>query len=339
MSRSLAVVLGLGLLVAAAVPAWAQTANIYVAFGDSITEGVGDSREPDEGYPTRLEALLRPSNPNATVRNRGLGGERTPEGLTRIDQVLLEGGDVLLLMEGTNDVSRRLSLETTRFNLSQMARKAEAQGLSVVHGTTIPRIPRAETDPENFANQDLNERVRDLAGNRNRRLADNFEVFGRQTNLFATLYYTAFDDKVGHPNGAGYDLMARTFFEAITGADTVAPVTGIQSPKHGARNVRASEQIAIDDLGLRHRHRRLRHPAADRGRRLRRHADRQREAPDLPDRAGAADGAASSASRCVRATSPTRRTPSTARSRASPSPAPASWTATSTATGSSMATT
>ena len=44
---------------AAASPAAAQTPNVFVAFGDSITAGVGDSREPDEGYPTRLEALLR----------------------------------------------------------------------------------------------------------------------------------------------------------------------------------------------------------------------------------------------------------------------------------------
>lgn len=246
MSRSLALVLAGALLAAAAMPATAQTATIYVAFGDSITAGVGDSREPDEGYPTRLETLLRPSNANATVRNRGLGGERTPEGLTRIDDVLAEGGDVLLLMEGTNDVSRALSPETTRFNLAQMALKAEARGFSVVHATTIPRIPRASVDPENWANQDLNERIRDLAGTRDRRLVDNFEVFGRQPNLFSTLYYTAFDDGVGHPNGAGYDLMARTFFEVLTGADRVPPVTGVLSPKNGARGVRASETISVD---------------------------------------------------------------------------------------------
>ncbi len=232
-------------LAAGAAPALAQTPNIYVAFGDSITAGVGDSRDPDEGYPARLEALLRPGNPNATVRNRGLGGERTLEGLTRLDQVLNEGGDVLLLMEGTNDVSRSLSLETTRFNLNQMAFKAEARGLSVVHATTIPRSPRSTVDPENFVNTDLNGRIRDIAGNRNRRLADPFEVFGRQANFFATLYDPAFDDFVGHPNGAGYDLIARTFFEVLTGADTVPPVHGILSPKHGGRGVSPNQAITV----------------------------------------------------------------------------------------------
>lgn len=235
----------LAVLGAAAVPAEAETPNTYVAFGDSITAGVGDSREPDEGYPTRLEALLRPTNPNATVRNRGLGGERTPEGLTRLDEVLAEGGDVLLLMEGTNDVSRSLSLETTRFNLGQMALKAEARGLSVVHATTIPRSPRSTIDPENFVNQDLNERIRDLAGNRSRRLADPFEVFPRQANYFATLYSAAGDDFVGHPNGAGYDLLARMFFEVLNGTDTVAPVTGLLVPKNGDRGVGPNQPITV----------------------------------------------------------------------------------------------
>ena len=73
--------------------------------------------------------------------NRGVGGEKTPEGLSRIDQVLDEGGDVLLLMEGSNDISRNISIETTLFDLGEMARRAEERGLEVVHATVIPRIP------------------------------------------------------------------------------------------------------------------------------------------------------------------------------------------------------
>ena len=66
------------------------------------------------------------------MENARQGRREHPGGLTRIDGVLNAvptSTDVLLLMEGTNDISQRASsFETTRFNLNQMARKAENRG-------------------------------------------------------------------------------------------------------------------------------------------------------------------------------------------------------------------
>lgn len=219
----------------------------YVAFGDSITAGVGDDpARAEQGYPPRLEGLLQQAGQNAVVVNRGVGAERTPEGLSRIDEVLDEGGDVLLLMEGTNDITRFISLETTIFNLRRMAERAEAQGVEVVHGTLIPRIPDARVDAENIANNRLNQRIRDLAGTDGRDLADHFEVFGTLPNPFATHYFGSPQDGVGHPNARGYDLMARTWFEVLTGADTVPPVAGRISPSYGAESVDSGSVVSVD---------------------------------------------------------------------------------------------
>jgi lysophospholipase L1-like esterase len=219
----------------------------YLAFGDSITLGTGDDPDREElGYPPRLENRLEGAGRNAEVENHGLGGERTPEGVTRIDSVLAAGGDVLLLMEGSNDISRNISIETTHFNLNTMALKAELRGLSVVHATVIPRIPRARVDPDNLLNQALNERIRHMAGIRGRDLADNFEVFGGISNLFSELYWDDPEDFVGHPNEDGYDEMAEVFFDVLTGADRVPPVTGIQFPRNGQRNVAATAVIEVD---------------------------------------------------------------------------------------------
>src|SRR6185503_5607520 len=99
----------------AVVRASPQSPTIYVAFGDSITQGTGDELQRG-GYPPRLQDRLVASGRSAQVRNRGLGGETTTEGLSRINAVLAEGGDVLLLMEGTNDIARNISIETTAFN-------------------------------------------------------------------------------------------------------------------------------------------------------------------------------------------------------------------------------
>lgn len=236
--------LAIGLLAAGPLAA----ADHYVAFGDSITEGVGDDpARAAKGYPPRLQALLTQAGVDAVVDNRGVGGEKTNEGLDRIDEVLVSGG-ILLLMEGSNDISREISVETTRFNLREMARKAESQGMTVIHATVIPRTPQAHVDPENLINERLNQNVRDLALGRQRKLADNFEVFWEIPNRYATHYLIEADDFVGHPNAQGYDVMARVFFETIRDLDHVPPVTGIIDPADGERGVPAGTRLSIDVL-------------------------------------------------------------------------------------------
>lgn len=248
----------LGLLLGA-LPALASaqtTSTTYIAFGDSITQGRGDDpTRANPGYPPRLQSLLLTAGINATVVNEGLGGEKTPDGLTRLDDVLAKDnpkpGDVLILMEGTNDVNKSISPETTIFDLDTMADKAEARSMSVIHATVIPRPPWAKVDSDNLLTDQLNGRIRNLAGTRGRKEADPNEVFRNLTNLFSGFYSNASDDFVGHPNAAGYDILARVFYDVIRGADTVSPVPGIINPVDGATNIKpdATVQVEVWDFG------------------------------------------------------------------------------------------
>ncbi|HEY2293900.1 MAG TPA: GDSL-type esterase/lipase family protein [Thermoanaerobaculia bacterium] len=225
------------------------TSKAYLAFGDSITFGVGDDpTRANPGYPPRLQSLLVTAGVNATVANYGMSGEKTPDGLTRIDSVLANGkaGDVLILMEGTNDVNKSISLETTIFNLDTMAGKAEARSMGVIQATVIPRPPDAKVDPDNLLTEQLNGRIRNLAGVRGRKEADPNEVFRNLPNLFSGFYSNAPDDHVGHPNAAGYDILARVFYDLIRGADTVSPVPGIINPVNGATNIKPDATIQVD---------------------------------------------------------------------------------------------
>lgn len=234
----------------AALPVEAQTK--YVAFGDSITNPGGSFDDPslpcpeECGYPGRLEDLLQQAGIEAEVVNAGLGGEDTGQGLSRLDQVLAqEGGDVLLLMEGTNDISRGVSPETIRFNLDQMAQRAAARGLTTVHATVIPRVPDAQRgDGDNVFTQRLGWRIRDLAHARGRDLADPFEVFRSHPNPFAEIYAPG-ADAVGHPNAAGFDLLAEIFFDVVRDVDSVPPVPGELDPPDGAERVSARTQIHV----------------------------------------------------------------------------------------------
>ena len=227
----------------------AQT-TFYTAFGDSITAGNGDDPDrPEPGYPARLEVLLNGLGIDARVENRGVGGEHTPEGLTRLDDVLDElYTDVMILMEGTNDITKDISPETTRFNLNEMAKKAKTKkaDMEVIHATLIPRSPLATVDSQNVTNKYLNELLRDLAGSQEGRLMDSFEVFGSAPDPFESLYADLPNDRVGHPNAAGYDLLAETLFDVLVGVDSVPPVTGLISPRNRAQEVAAQPTISVD---------------------------------------------------------------------------------------------
>ncbi len=241
-------------LAACLVVGSAAAQDRYIAFGDSVTEAKGfdDTCESDCGYPRRLRNRLAADGMPAQVVNFGLGGERTPEGLTRLAEVLAETnagvGDALLLMEGTNDVSRPdlVDPETTIFNLSEMGRQAELLGVEVIHATLIPRYPEALVDSENVATALLGRDIRDMAFSEDRHLVDPFIVFSAQPDLYTTYYSDPdFFDPVGHPNADGFGLLAQTFFDALTDRDTVTPALGFAEPADGAVGISSLARIRI----------------------------------------------------------------------------------------------
>ena len=249
MKRSIHVGLAAALLLTVLVaPVAAQDGMTYVAYGDSITSGTGDSVPEGQGagYPTRLEALL---GGDATVINRGQSGGTSAELVNRFgEQALPFGGDVLLLMVGTNDTTREFAPEDTIANLNLMAKRADSFGIPTVHATIIPRWPEARVDVDNQRTAALNGQIRNLAGINGRRLVDVFETFWVEPNRFG-LYYadrSAEQDKVGHPNPAGYDVIARTFADVLQDIDSVSPVPGFMTPEPGEKRVGRNEDIQVD---------------------------------------------------------------------------------------------
>jgi lysophospholipase L1-like esterase len=217
---------------------------LFVAFGDSITAGFGDGADLG-GYPGRLQTLLTAAlTTPVQVQNNGLFGETTAEGLTRLPGVLQRapGATGLLLMEGTNDINAKVSMDTTIQNLDAMAHDAESLAIKVYHATVPPRQTSAATDGDNHITGALAGGVRQLAWQTSRGLVDPFEVFFVLNPDSLTDDYF---DKL-HPNAAGYDLMAQTFADVLTGVDDVPPVTGMVSPADGAVDIPADTDIEVD---------------------------------------------------------------------------------------------
>lgn len=104
-----------------------------LAFGNSLFAGYDLAEE--DGYPERLEEVLRARGINARVIDAGVSGDTTAAGLQRIGFVLdqLEDKPDLALLElGGNDLLRQLSPQQTRENLSGILDELAARDIPVL---------------------------------------------------------------------------------------------------------------------------------------------------------------------------------------------------------------
>ncbi len=100
---------------------------IIVAFGDSLTEGVG-ATTPQNGYVGVLERRL-----GITVVNRGVSGNTTADALARIDRDITPlHPNIVIVLLGGNDYLKKIPQEETFANISQIIKKVQSQGAVVL---------------------------------------------------------------------------------------------------------------------------------------------------------------------------------------------------------------
>ena len=101
-----------------------------VAFGDSLTAGLGVNRE--DAYPAQLQRRLDELDYRYRVINAGVSGDTTAGGLRRVAWVLGSKPDVVILELGANDGLRGLSLEQTKQNLSGIIMQLKQAGVTII---------------------------------------------------------------------------------------------------------------------------------------------------------------------------------------------------------------
>lgn len=123
----------------AALPANAQTGPVKLAIlGDSLAAGYGLA--PAQAFPTRLDAALKAQNRNVTIINHGVSGDTTAGGLERIDWMMADKPDIVLVELGGNDGLRALDPAATERNLDAIVTKLKAAGATVwMAGMLAPR--------------------------------------------------------------------------------------------------------------------------------------------------------------------------------------------------------
>jgi len=135
--RGLVSLVLLVLQLVAGPPVSAASERVIVAFGDSLTAGLGVPA--DQTYPARLGERLRREGYDYKVVNAGVSGDTTAGGLRRVDWALRLKPEIVILELGVNDALRGQKLTSVRANLEQLVTRFQDAGARVlVAGMRLP---------------------------------------------------------------------------------------------------------------------------------------------------------------------------------------------------------
>jgi lysophospholipase L1-like esterase len=202
------------------------TVDFVLAFGDSVTEGVTKTWcDTDSGriicdttttpYPARLRSLLQARYPAQSfqVQNAGIAGECASvpgcsnvqtAGRDRLPTVQTSAQDVVVLLQGVNDLNSGVSTSSIINALRTMIRTARDAGKDAVICSLPPVKPREDNglykaDPARIAS--LNAAIEALRIEENVPKVDIGAAFGSG-------YASLLSPDGLHPNAAGYQRMA-----------------------------------------------------------------------------------------------------------------------------------
>ena len=115
----------------AAAPATQPAVGVRVVFlGDSLTAGLGVDKE--QAFPALLGDLMKQDGLPVQVVNAGVSGDTTAGGLARLDWLLKQKPDVLVVGLGGNDGLRATDVAESERNLLEIVHRAKAAGAAVL---------------------------------------------------------------------------------------------------------------------------------------------------------------------------------------------------------------
>jgi acyl-CoA thioesterase I len=127
------------LLILRGSSAAAPAPRIVLFLGDSITAGFG--LDPAEAFPALIQRKIDARRWNFQVVNAGQSGDTSAGGLGRLDWLLKNRIDVLVLELGANDGLRGLPVETTRKNLQaiiEVTKRKYPEAKVILAGMKVP---------------------------------------------------------------------------------------------------------------------------------------------------------------------------------------------------------
>lgn len=205
--------------------------RVIVAFGDSITDGMG-SRDPMmRGWPDFLAERMRANGMNnVAIVNQGIGGNRLlqdsvgPSALARFDREVLSipGVTDVIILEGINDLGLSglapwgrpepfptLTAEDFIAAYRQMIDRAHARGIRAIGATLTPDLgspfPGYATEEKDVIRNEINEWIR-TSGAFDAVIDFDAVVRDPENPQYLAKAYDAGD--LLHPSDTGYKAMA-----------------------------------------------------------------------------------------------------------------------------------
>lgn len=183
-----------------------------LTIGDSITRGRPyvqydpNGARTEEGYQPYLEDLLSQNNTPSAVYNWGVSGETTVFGLSRIKSVLnSRSSHFMLIMEGANDLHWGISSSTTATNIGLMIDRVLEKKVIPIVGTITPNTKTPGYDY--LIKNDYNPKIIAKAESKKVGIANQYAALRPNWFMLNT-------DGL-HPNYAGYQLIAETWYQTI----------------------------------------------------------------------------------------------------------------------------
>lgn len=177
---------------------------VVLAFGDSITAGVG--APPGKGYPTRLA-----NETGWQVVNAGVSGDTARAAVKRLAPLLASHQPELVIVElGGNDFLRRASAAQVRSHLQAIAREALASG-AVVALVAVPEFSLLRASVGALSDSPIYEE-----------LADEDGVILIPDLLSEVLSDDALRADEIHPNARGYKQLTSGIMAALSATGLLA---------------------------------------------------------------------------------------------------------------------
>ena len=119
--------------------ATAPASRTVLFLGDSITAGYG--LDSSQAFPARIQKKIDLKGWNFKVINAGQSGDTTAGGLARLDWLLKNRVDVLILELGGNDGLRGISIDAMKKNLQKIIDRTKErypQAKIIIAGMQVP---------------------------------------------------------------------------------------------------------------------------------------------------------------------------------------------------------
>lgn len=207
-----------------------------LAFGDSLTEGVVQPSATmftlDAGlpasYPYKLQVLAaaRYTSQTITVLNAGRAGNRAQGDRERLDDMISEARpDVLLLMEGTNDIGDLVGLSGSALQdgitrvvnaMEDMVRDTQFRGVTPFVATIPAQRAGARRGGAAALVAPYNDALKTMIARKDARLVD----------VHAQLPLALIGQDGLHPTDEGYETIAKIFQTALAAVYEQPPPAG-----------------------------------------------------------------------------------------------------------------